>query len=481
MSRLSTSPSFWLFVFGLSSLFAGGVGCESETSEAECQADGDCVGSRICAEGICRNADTGPTDAPTDGETDVSSDAGSTDVDVEVESDGSDADGSDGGDDVTEDADADDAASRCDAGTPCGDTCVDLSSNVDHCGECGATCEAGPGGEPVCEEGTCGIACRDDDAVACSDDPADGCAVPDGDCGGCGDGEVCAGGNCVRVESVSTFVHGTCLRRADGVVECWGEDEDPETEQTWELESPSETFEQIDVGGSGHGCGIRSDGTIRCWGNDAGMAPPEGAYREVSTGYGQHACSIPDEGGVGDRVECWGSPFVVDNLADDREGNFADVSAGTNHNCAVTADNESECWGTIFNFAPEGDVFEEIDTSSGYEHVCALLTSREIGCWDDDSPDNDGHLDTPDGPYEKVSAGGFHTCGLRANGDVDCWGADDPERDKGQAASRSGSYIDVAAGYYHTCAVAESGAVECWGDNSHGQLDVPAGYGRSCP
>jgi hypothetical protein len=43
--------------------------------------------------------------------------------------------------------------------TLCGDACVELGSNVDHCGRCGNFCPQPTSGMRVCREGVCGAQC----------------------------------------------------------------------------------------------------------------------------------------------------------------------------------------------------------------------------------------------------------------------------------------------------------------------------------
>ena len=99
----------------------------------------------------------------------------------------------------------------CDAGAcicsegydDCDGDCVDTDQNHSHCGECGDPCTTDvDGGEPVCDDGTCGVECLDDNETPCED--AGICADLDddeahcGECGNsCGANEVCDGGSCV--------------------------------------------------------------------------------------------------------------------------------------------------------------------------------------------------------------------------------------------------------------------------------------------
>jgi hypothetical protein len=47
----------------------------------------------------------------------------------------------------------------CSRGVACGDTCVDIDPNPEHCGGCGRSCPLAEHGEATCSSGTCGVAC----------------------------------------------------------------------------------------------------------------------------------------------------------------------------------------------------------------------------------------------------------------------------------------------------------------------------------
>ena len=160
----------------------------------------------------------------------------------------------------------------------------------------------------------------------------------------------------------------TCAVRANGVTVCWGGD--------WYGQATVPVLSQQLDGGTDFTCGVGFvDHKIRCWGdNAAGQAPAvkDGNYNQVSAG-GAQACAHKVDGtldcwgsnvntpsgnatavstGAGyscrllpdGRVDCWG---INDHgQSDDRTGPFAQVSAGTNHTCAVRqADGYVECWG----------------------------------------------------------------------------------------------------------------------------------------
>jgi hypothetical protein len=85
--------------------------------------------------------------------------------------------------------------------TECGGTCVDLLTDVHNCGSCAKACSAGW----WCSNGTCGTDCGGGPATLCSgvDGGSQYCAnlnVDNANCGQCGracsPGSVCSGGQC---------------------------------------------------------------------------------------------------------------------------------------------------------------------------------------------------------------------------------------------------------------------------------------------
>ncbi|MGM0557261.1 MAG: MopE-related protein [Myxococcota bacterium] len=117
--------------------------------------------------------------------------AGMAMVGCNLEDDGADPMSDGGGIEDTSDTQDSDPQLCDDAATECDGECVDLSSNTEHCGACGRTCEAPNAESSGCDGGSCQITCEDGfvDANGDLDDPdGDGCessCVPDPD------GETC--------------------------------------------------------------------------------------------------------------------------------------------------------------------------------------------------------------------------------------------------------------------------------------------------
>lgn len=105
----------------------------------------------------------------------------------------------------------------------CGERCVDLEQDRNHCGACGRAC----GDDQLCVDGSCTAACTagttvcGNSCVALDDDPAN-CGACDRWCDG---DEVCQAGECVRTcdescdDDVMVCVDGSCTCGV-GLVPC---------------------------------------------------------------------------------------------------------------------------------------------------------------------------------------------------------------------------------------------------------------------
>jgi alpha-tubulin suppressor-like RCC1 family protein len=225
---------------------------------------------------------------------------------------------------------------------------------------------------------------------------------------------------------------------------------------------------------------------------------------------GSHTCAVTSGG-----TYCWGNggdgelgdgsgTFSSDSVARVVTGgiNFAQVSAGGSHTCALTSAGVAYCWGyngygqlgdntTTRSDTPVavavtgGMTFSSI--SAGGSHTCGV-SGTSLYCWGydgvgqlgDDAALADKHVPTlVAGSWASVSAGGYHTCARTTGGDLYCWGYDSYGQ-LGNDASLTNSptpvvvaggqtWTSVDASYYHTCAVNASGAGYCWGYN-YGRL-----------
>ena len=225
-------------------------------------------------------------------------------------------------------------------------------------------------------------------------------------------------------------------------------------------------FTTID-GGRDHTCGLRADGTVDCWGEnlDGQSDAPRGSYTAVSAG-DEHSCAIRSDR----TVTCWGENGNGQAVAP--SGEFTAVTAGTWHSCGLRADGTITCWGNDSyrqrSGVPSGG-FSAI--SAGRAHTCVVDSGGSIDCWGGNPSDDHGQASPPAGRFSAVTAGDLHTCGLRTNGTVTCWG----DNGFNQLDAPASRFVEINAGHFHTCGVRANGSARCWGDNFTGHSDAPSG------
>jgi alpha-tubulin suppressor-like RCC1 family protein len=308
---------------------------------------------------------------------------------------------------------------------------------------------------------------------------------------------------------VRAGVHGTCVRRVDGSVWCWGDGVQAATQ----VNMPAGAIAQVDVAGAGE-CARYANGSLNC-----SAGPKSGdlglSIRDLSIGTG-HLCAITDG-----HVECWGSntngelgvgnqtatttPTEVIAIGDART-----VSAGLESTCVVTTSNGLWCWGD--NSRDElGQGISVLDRATtpiavnlstgastvaiGDRFACAVTQGGTVSCWGDDTLGQIARGTTGDTANSatqiqglthivQLTAAGGHACARADDGRVWCWGANTAHETAAAPATAitaatlvvdSGgtplSFLDVDAGTLHTCGrTAPTGAVVCWGSNANGQI-----------
>jgi alpha-tubulin suppressor-like RCC1 family protein len=238
--------------------------------------------------------------------------------------------------------------------------------------------------------------------------------------------------------------------------------------------------------GGDHTCAALQSGHVQCWGN--------GELGQLGNG-GTLDSSLP--------VEVQG---IADATAVAAGQGATEITAGSEHSCAVLATGHVECWGSdnvgqlgdgTTSTAPTSSPVEvqgignAVQVVAGYEHTCALLATGHVQCWgfnyhgelgDGTAGGNSATPVSVQGitSAKQLSAGWYHTCALLTGGHVDCWGWNvygqlGNSSAGGQSAtpvevSGISTATDVGAGYGHTCATLAGGHVLCWGSNGSGQL-----------
>ena len=279
----------------------------------------------------------------------------------------------------------------------------------------------------------------------------------------------------------------TCATKSDGLLYCWGANEDGEVgDETVVAKSVptkvSGSFaDWVALSGAAagdHFCGIRAGGTLWCWGdNEKGQL-------------GLNAS------GVGAKKT---KPTQVGTDSD-----WAAVSCGMGHTCAIRTSGKLYCWGD--NTAGQlGDgtkdarlVPWQVGTASdwkvvapGLAHTCAAKGSDyDLYCWGDNSGGQlgDGTKDEKPSPtktssiagWVSLGAGWVHTCGIKSDGDIYCWGGnaagqlglgdDTIAEELEPTKAKGGGWTSLSSDLGHNCAMKSDGALYCWGYNEWGQL-----------
>ncbi len=223
----------------------------------------------------------------------------------------------------------------------------------------------------------------------------------------------------VTTAAISSGLANSCALNTGGRVSCWGATPLGQGAQPMVLADLVSGMQAVSVGAS-HGCVRTSAGGVRCWGNNT---------------HGQF-------GFFGDS-----SPFATQDVPGLGSGVLT-ISAGFNHNCAISTGGRVECWGSNTNSqggspAPVTifDMFSGMQAvSAGTAHNCALSNAGEVRCWG-----NNEHGQLGDGTTTSA------------------WM---PVQVTGLASGVQA----VAAGERHACALTSAGGVLCWGDNSSGQI-----------
>ena len=162
------------------------------------------------------------------------------------------------------------------------------------------------------------------------------------------------------------------------------------------------------------------------------------------------------------------------------------VSAGTQHSCAVNAQDRIQCWGLndIHQSDPPANLSFRAVTAGDHQTCGIRMADGGIQCWGTNSfgkgtppPIQAGN------PFTEISAGGGHVCGVQKNGQVTCFG-DNRQGQCNTPKDTGGQFVMVSAGYAHTCALRavdaagmgrRQGRIECWGMPADLRTKPPTG------
>jgi alpha-tubulin suppressor-like RCC1 family protein len=349
----------------------------------------------------------------------------------------------------------------------------------------------------------------------------------------------------------------TCAIKINGTLFCWGDnasgqlgDSTMDNSDVPVQESTSASDWANVSAGYGHTCAIKTNGELYCWGyNEYGQlgnnSPTESRvpvqestsasdWARVSAG-GEHTCATKTDG----TLFCWGdnlegqlganSPIYGNNPIPKQEStaasDWANVSAGGSHTCAIKTNGTLFCWGaaskdqlgndstalyhtnpilfgpgsllgssTAYSPVPvqEGTAASDwTNISAGSDYACAIKTNGTLFCWGADTYGKLGrnsstgiHVpvqeSTAASDWARVSAGHNHACAVKTNDTLFCWGSNEYGQLGNNSTTNSSipvqestaasDWTNVSAGVRHTCAIKTNGTLFCWGNNDSGDL-----------
>jgi len=319
----------------------------------------------------------------------------------------------------------------------------------------------------------------------------------------------------VRVEGITDAVEvagssdGTCARRADGEVLCWGYFFPTSTIDRRPTSQPLLHGAERLAAIADNTCAI-VDGSLTCI--EPGSVPADlGPVVQADSDTFGPSCVVRATG----VITCWGPgrngalgngsetdstiPVDVLGIDDGRE-----VSVAGSRVCASRASGHVSCWGSyaLWGTAPDESrsssrpvevpgLTGAVQVSVGYSNTCARTMGGGVWCWGDNSYGElgDGTMKSragllsvalPDAARD-IAVGSGHVCAVTNAGEVLCWGQRSilptphfgeepylspmPTRIMGAADA-----VQVIVGTAHACARTAGGEVYCWGDNRYGQL-----------
>ena len=350
--------------------------------------------------------------------------------------------------------------------------------------------------------------------------------------------------------TIATGGEHTCGIKADNTIWCWGLNDSGQlgsgsnARSSEEIDITPDTNWLLVATGTNHTCAIRDDNTLWCWGDNTRSQLGDGSVpnpsdenypddknlnipKQIGTQTDWIAISLGDEFSCGiraisdtdKRIYCWGDNSDG-QLGQDPASNplaapqdatamtdWASISTGHDHSCAIKQDQTLHCWGdniygqlgqgnTADSFTPvqvaSGSLWTDVATGNG--HTCGIKDDATLWCWGNNATGqlgvgNTSHQAIPtqishENDWLSVFAGNGTTCAIDSDHIGFCWGLNE----KGQLGNgvstetggprmfdTSDNWNSLDSGGEHTCGLKDdSGLMTLWcgGGNSFGQLGI---------
>lgn len=296
---------------------------------------------------------------------------------------------------------------------------------------------------------------------------------------------------------VSAGMFHVCGIKTGGALYCWGDNENSKlgTGNTTDKSTPTAVSNggiwKTVAAGTDHTCGIKSDDTLWCWGDNY--------YGELGLASEPGVSNVPAQVAIG---TTWKT-----------------ISTGAYSSCAIKSDNTLWCWGdnsygglgignTTMKYTPVKESTASTNWAAvtvGRLHTCAIKDDKSFFCWGYNNKGQitgSGNKTNPtvigSAMWNDTSAGSYNTCGIQSDSSLWCWGDNElGELGIGNTTNKSTptqvgtslNWIKISAGgtyisssyYYHTCAINSANQLYCWGDNEFGQIGDNSTSTRNAP
>ena len=171
-----------------------------------------------------------------------------------------------------------------------------------------------------------------------------------------------------------------CSLRVDGSVKCWGDNSKNQLLVPKDL-----TKAKVLAAGFDHNCAVAQDDSVKCWGNnDLGQSQAPALSNVTALALGKaHSCALSN-----DSVSCWGDNSQGQVAVPALGSGVKKIAAGTNHSCAIKADDTLVCWGSESKgeTTVPASLGKASSVAAGNSFSCAVASvDSTVQCWGDNT------------------------------------------------------------------------------------------------